>query len=474
MAIKPKKVQLRMYQIGFGDCFLMSIEYSDQSERHVLIDFGTMRIPKALDRKQSDHLKLVADDIKARCGGQLDVVIATHRHKDHILGFSTDKKDSSGAGDVIKSCKPKRVIQPWTEDKKLATDATGRKSIVGVREARRSSNKNFVTTLDNMQRISASVVEEIRNLADATKFSQTIRTGLKEAVEIIGLDAVSNQSAVKNLATMAGTENKNYLYISYGFDLNAKLKTILPEIKIHVLGPPTIDDYEHVSTQAHENADEFWSLQAMTRNYWAVQASTADLSKGEISGTRRLFPNAKRLNSPPAHDRWFVRQLRRIRAEQLLNITMAMDDAMNNTSLILLFEIGKMKFLFPGDAQIENWEYVWHEDNPDRKKNLKLLSDVDLYKVGHHGSTNATPRTIYKNFRNTKKAVQEGTATKAMTSVVSTLGNENGNWVHGNPDNASEVPRSKLINALLRAGELKNTRKIIDSGKLFIDLPFDV
>ena len=36
----------------------------------------------------------------------------------------------------------------------------------------------------------------------------------------------------------------------------------------------------------------------------------------------------------------------------------SMDDELNNTSLILLFEIGGKKLLFPGDTQWENWEYA--------------------------------------------------------------------------------------------------------------------
>jgi hypothetical protein len=468
MAVKPKKVHLRTYQIGFGDCFLMSIEYSDATEKHMLIDFGTMRIAKSLDTAQGAWLKRVADDIKVRCGGQLDVVIATHRHKDHILGFSPGT-DAAGAGKVIKSCKPKRVIQPWTEDAKLATDATDKRSLVDAAEVRRSANRSFAATLDNMQNVSAGVVEEIRSLADQAKFAQPIRASLMEAVEIIGLDNVKNQAAVKNLAEMG----KN-IYIRYGDDLTTKLKTILPEIKITVLGPPTIEQYGDVQHQAHEHPTEFWKLAALTRNYWAVQSATSNLSTKELAGERRLFPDAKRLSTVPPHDRWFVRQLRRIRAEQLLKITQAMDDALNNTSLILLFQIGKKKFLFPGDAQIENWEFVWHEDNPDRTKNLNLLADVDLYKVGHHGSTNATPKTIYNNFNNTKKNVQAGTATSAMTSVVSTLGDENGDFVHGSEANDSEVPRGKLITAIKKLGELKNTRDIINSQALFIDLTIDV
>jgi beta-lactamase superfamily II metal-dependent hydrolase len=470
MAVEPKKVHLRTYQIGFGDCFLMSIEYSNGKQKHILIDFGTMRLAKSLETKQGLWLRRIADNIKDRCDGQLDVVIATHRHKDHVLGFSPDPSDAEGAGEVIRSCNPKRVLQPWTEDAKLATNATDRQALVSGDEAKRASNRGFTAALDNMQSISAAVVDEIRGLADPEKFARPISRSLMEAVEIIGLDQVSNKAAVQNLAEM-GTN----IYLRYGDDLTKKLKTILPKIKITVLGPPTIDQYKDVEHQAHDHP-EFWSLQAMTRNYWAVQAATADLSTKELTRKRKLFPKAKRLNTIPPHDRWFVRQLRQVRADQLMRITQAMDDALNNTSLILLFEIGKKKFLFPGDAQIENWEFVWHDDNPDKDANLALLSDVDVYKVGHHGSTNATPRTIFNNFANTKDAVTAGTTTSAMTSVVSTLGNENnGKWVHGDPDNNSEVPRSTLLEALEDAGELKNTRNIIGSKDLFMeDLVFDV
>lgn len=72
-----------------------------------------------------------------------------------------------------------------------------------------------------------------------------------------------------------------------------------------------------------------------------------------------------------------------------------MDDQLNNTSLILLFSVegdgGTKRMLFGGDAQIENWEYALKL--ADVEANRVLLRDVDLYKVGHHGSRNATPRT---------------------------------------------------------------------------------
>ena len=77
-----------------------------------------------------------------------------------------------------------------------------------------------------------------------------------------------------------------------------------------------------------------------------------------------------------------------------------LDQAMNNTNLILLFEIGAKKFLFSGDAQIENWTYAL-KAVPDVERVRELVADVGVYKVGHHGSLNATRRRseVYFNIR---------------------------------------------------------------------------
>ncbi len=50
VATKPVRARVRMYQVGFGDCFLLSFEYASaledgRSERHILIDFGSTRRP---------------------------------------------------------------------------------------------------------------------------------------------------------------------------------------------------------------------------------------------------------------------------------------------------------------------------------------------------------------------------------------------------------------------------------------------
>jgi glyoxylase-like metal-dependent hydrolase (beta-lactamase superfamily II) len=120
---KPKSLTIRSYQVGFGDCFLLTFHYNSKnknSDRHVLIDFGSTGQPKAT----GENLMLrVAQDIKQQCNGKLHAVIATHRHKDHISGFATNKKGTA-SGDIIASCEPDVVLQPWTEHPDARVDAT--------------------------------------------------------------------------------------------------------------------------------------------------------------------------------------------------------------------------------------------------------------------------------------------------------------------------------------------------------------
>src|SRR6266496_4466778 len=120
MAEMPKRIVLRSYQVGFGDCFLLSFVYTEQDRRHILIDFGTTELPKR--KKPSEHMLKIAKQIASDCDGQLTAIVATHRHADHISGFGTDGK-TGRSGEIIRALKPKVVIQPWTEDPKAAKNA---------------------------------------------------------------------------------------------------------------------------------------------------------------------------------------------------------------------------------------------------------------------------------------------------------------------------------------------------------------
>jgi ribonuclease BN (tRNA processing enzyme) len=412
--VKPKSLTIRSYQVGFGDCFLLTFHYNGKTgDRHVLIDFGSTGQKKSM----GENLMLrVAEDIKKQCNGKLHAVVATHRHKDHISGFATNKK-GNGSGDIIASCKPDVVLQPWTEHPKARVDATAAPTNM-------TANKAFVAALGNMHAISAAVLVE----AERRK-SMLGATTLRE-LTFLGEDNLSNLSAVENLMSMG---KKNF-YLNFGS--KSGLERVLPGVKTRVLGPPTLKQSSEIKIQRSKDEDEFWQFQALANQF-------------VLKPQARIFRRAKTYTAlaAPPFTRWFIKKMRSIRGEQLLGIVRALDKVMNNTSLILLFEVNGKKLLFPGDAQIENWSYAL-----SKPKIKRLLSTVNVYKVGHHGSRNATPKTLWNGFKNRSK---KKTDKKRLKSFMSTMPGK-----HGNSRSKTEVPRQTLVDALEGESELFTTTSL--------------
>jgi len=102
--VTPDQVILRAYNVGFGDCFLLTFCYGAE-RRRILIDFGSSAPPQGAP---ASYMLRIARDIAAQ--GRLHAVIATHRHRDHISGFGGE------CGRIIASLAPDVVVQPWTED----------------------------------------------------------------------------------------------------------------------------------------------------------------------------------------------------------------------------------------------------------------------------------------------------------------------------------------------------------------------
>lgn len=428
---KPHKLILRSYQVGFGDCYLLTFQYKvaggSTEDRHVLIDFGTTARPKVSPR---DLMLRVAKDIKAKCKGKLHAVVATHRHKDHISGFTTNE-EGTATGNIIASCNPDVVVQPWTENPKAKRDA---KSFTG---AHRSPNKSFLSSLDNMHAISSSI------LAEAKHLSSGLSKHLVGQLEFLAADNAgekdpANKSAIDNLNEMAKDRLGNF-YVSFGTE--SGLEQVLPGVKTHVLGPPTIKESKRTLSEAFEDPE-----------FWMLHASAGEPIRGEgdllFSSYQASYSN--QLN--PLHTRWLIRRLHIARANQLLEIVRILDDALNNTSLILLFEVNGKKFLFPGDAQIENWSYALHDAPEAKLKEIKaLLEDVLVYKVGHHGSRNATPRSLWKMFARRRDKQSNGD----LQTIVSTREEK-----HGDTAARTEVPRDALVTALKKGSKYFSTQEL--------------
>ena len=422
MARQPTSVEIRAYQVGFGDCFLLSFIYGEKDKRHVLIDFGTTGLPKRGTKtvKPSQYMPLVANDIARVCdGGGLTAVVATHRHEDHISGYGTD--DATGkSGEIIKSLAPRVVLQPWTEDPDAARDATK-----ATRDSSRSP-KSFTAGLRDKQAIARMVFDL------AASKPTWMSASLQRELSVLGMENIANRSAVENLIAMGAAKGAKAVWAHHGS--RSGLERLLPGVKVRVLGPPDLTQTESIRKQRKTDPDQFWHLLA-----GGTATAVNPLASGLSRGTKRVT------SSVPVEGRWFRQRLQSLRGSQLLEIVRTLDDEMNNTSLILLFEVFGKKMLFPGDAQIENWSYAL-VDSPDAARTRAVLAGVDVYKVGHHGSLNATPKKLlWEAF--TKRGPE-----KRLKTVLSTMPGK-----HGKVANKTEVPRRTLLTALESESDLAST-----------------
>jgi len=154
------------------------------------------------------------------------------------------------------------------------------------------------------------------------------------------------------------------------------------------------------------------------------------------------------------------------------DLAMQIDDRTNNTSLALAFEFadtGRV-LLFVGDAQVGNWlswqDLKWTVDGttvtgPD------LLARTVYYKVGHHGSHNATLKEkglelmTSKDLSsfiptNEKDAKKVGWGAMPLKSITDELGKRGSGrviraddgWIATDTVNAGFEPPSGSIRAL--------------------------
>lgn len=403
----PKSVRIRAYDVGFGDCFLLTFVYPS-AERHVLIDFGSFPKPK---RKSAGNMPAIARHIQATCRGKLAAVVATHRHADHINGFATNKK-GDGSGDIIRACKPDVVVQPWTEKLDAAVDSPGPKGFL-------PADRAHVTALADMVRFRDAL---LRRLADPPPGWK----GIGKELGFLGENGLLNAAAVRNLESLAPKKGRRYVF----FGAESGLGRVLPGVKVRVLGPPTVsqsDAVEHM--KKHDDAE-----------FWHILAATSESGVG--AGGPPFAARYRRKAGIPGFARWLVGHADKLLRDQVLSIVRRMDDYLNNTSVILLFEVGGKKLLFPGDAQIENWSYAL-----SKREIRTLLAGVDVYKVGHHGSLNATPKTgLWERFSKRRRA---------SGRLITFLSTEPGH--HGTAKSHTEVPRGTLVKALEDESELFST-----------------
>ena len=410
-ANEPARVRVRMYQVGFGDAILVSVEYAKadstgRSDRHILVDFGSTRQP----RRGAHDMTELATLIKEHTGGKLDILVVTHRHKDHLSAFG-----DADVAHIFTTLAPKLVLRSWTEQPDLPADATG--------------PGNFASLL-------ASTQQSVLRLSAHSSSRSTAQQRLERDAE----DQLPNKQAISTLDALAAGGRGRYLHLGSRLDV-AK---VIPGLKMTILGPPTIAQSPDVETAASRDP-ECWMLRQL---HLSLAGSTPDAHASITAGG---IP----ADVPPGPVRWLVEHVAAHHTQSSARLVRRLDDVLNNTSLILLLEIGGLSLLFPGDAQIENWRPTLDRMKEDKALREKL-TNIDLYKVGHHGSRNATPRSLYALWTERRANASRPTA------LISTLSH-----VHGSTA-ATRVPRATLVRALQRVADLHSTEDL--DGRAFIEV----
>lgn len=382
-----ERVKVRMYRGLLGDCFLLRFRRRG-GDAFVLVDCGMFL---GMDGEVA-HMRDIAADIGRACGGRLDVVVITHEHWDHLCGFLH-------AADQFDAIRIDTLWLAWTEDP-ADPDA---------RELRRA-HKAALAVLG----------------AAAPRLAQ--RDVLDTVLGFFGAAGSPARTAtiLEQMKARAGSVR----YLSPGQQPLA-LRGV-EGVAVHVLGPPRDrrllkqSDPTRRGREVYEFAggaegDRLF-LATGLNDRAAFPGSSDDAGidaaiEAAMPFDRKYRTDIATLGRAPGEPQWLARLAeiygasaaawRRVDGDWLAaleTLALRLDDDTNNTSLALAFALGMDHagsgdvLLFPGDAQVGNWlswaDYKVPADADADKAITRdgILARTVLYKVGHHGSHNATLR----------------------------------------------------------------------------------
>lgn len=418
-------LRVRMYRVGFGDFFLFTLP-SKAGPQHVLIDCGVTK--GKTGKGDIGTIKAAVADMAKETGRKLALIIVTHRHMDHIIGFSRCKEEFEQF-EVGAIWMPVWETEYEENVQKLQAELTALAFDAGM---------------------------HLALAADDTPGRAELLAMLENAT---GHDFLAG-GAFGIAGTGGGTNAASLLLLKEGMGVKptyyhkgqtAKLPKALVDagLEAEILGPPPVDELAFMKLKDLKKGVGQY-LEASERRPGSdgrflpfAERFIASPDDYPASAFREWVPRGAGARPAPEALQKAVKKLQKAvddaQPEVLFTAVKALDGFLNNQSLVVLFTFRGKKLLFAGDAQAGNWEYwLYDSDTPVKAptgelgaEGAQVLGHLDFYKVGHHGSTNATPIAAVEAMN------------KDFVSMCSTQ-----EGAFGSVENQSEVPRIPLMEAL--------------------------
>jgi glyoxylase-like metal-dependent hydrolase (beta-lactamase superfamily II) len=373
---------VRMYRHGFGDCFLLALPSGAAGEAaYVLFDCGLFFNYKPVDGSgpgQAERLRRVALDVEEATGGRVDALVLTHEHFDHLAGFHW-----ATSFEVLRRLEYRELWLAWTEDPDDEL-AQGLRAEVGL-------------GIDAVRRLAARFgLGADSSVGALLGFSESTAAALARARELV--------PAARTRFLSPGD-----LLRPFGSD----------GARVYALGPPRHrpllrSNFRESEVYLRQRGSELALLAALEAHAEGRADDRTPFGRdvGLDERAAREHPFFAESYGFEARHEAAWRRIDPRWLESLEALALQYDDYVNNTSLVLAIELPRSRrvLLFPGDAQVGNW-LSWaeppSEDDEEDEEAAPAVEFVDgdatvtgreliertvFYKVGHHGSHNATLR----------------------------------------------------------------------------------
>ncbi|MEQ1821972.1 MAG: hypothetical protein ABL949_05660 [Fimbriimonadaceae bacterium] len=416
-------ITVRFYRIGHGDCFLLAMPKGTDDTAYVLIDCGYKPGSQAFVKKKTT--KQIVDHLFEACGGHLDLVVITHEHQDHVNGFW--KKNKPFFEDFT-------IGQAWfawtespTDPKAIALREKHRDQILGLIQAYNSLALRVGVEHNSVKRLRELISLEVGEESDVDRTKPLLAADADPAKSI-------NKQGMKLVRTKSVGEPQ---YFKPGGDIQTVPGT---NVKAYVLGPPydetAFGKEDPVGAMAFPEDEthplsfsaaalEGSSPQLKSSPFAPKFHSDASSHYGVVLNTRDECeaPN----EAIEVEDRATWRQIEEDWLFSSENLALALNTGINNTSLALAFEmpITKKILLFVGDAQLGNWlswkDLSWATTEGREVTVKDIFGRTVLYKVGHHGSHNATLNGAISDVHPNLSWMAQGKHAQEFTAMITAV-----------------------------------------------------